>query len=150
MLPAARRYRFPTGELRHAYDLARQAVALLIGVISVFAFATGSRDKPRSPTRSRVAFLMRQRPPFSNILVEAMRQGAEQTPRSTNSLDVMLPCYLTSATSTSPTITSGIPRANSTTLCLTQSAAFVLDTSAASALSNILTVITTSSPPSAK
>jgi hypothetical protein len=61
---------------------------------------------------------MRQRPPFSNILVEAMRQGAEQTPRSTNSLDVMLPCYLTSATSTSPTITSGIPRANSTTLCL--------------------------------
>ena len=43
--------------------------------------------------------------------------------------------YLTSAIRTSPTMTSGIPRANSRTLFLTQSAALSFDTRASSALS---------------
>src|SRR5215472_14081257 len=58
--------------------------------------------------------------------------------------------YFTSATRTSPTMISGIPRASSITLFRTQSAAFSLDTSASSALSNRLMAISTSGPPSSR
>ena len=50
-------------------------------------------------------------------------------------------CYLTSAIRALPTMTSGIPLVNSRTLFLTQSAAFSFETSASSALSNMLMVI---------
>ena len=60
------------------------------------------------------------------------------------------PRYLTSAIRVWPTITSGIPLVNSRTLSLTQSAAFSLEANASSALSNMLTVISTSGPPSSR
>jgi hypothetical protein len=52
-------------------------------------------------------------------------------------------CCLTSVIRASPTMTCGIPRTNSMTLFLTQSAAFSLETSAASVLSTMLMVIST-------
>ena len=59
-------------------------------------------------------------------------------------------CYFTSAIRASPTMTSDIPLVNSRTLFLTQSAAFSLEANASSALSNMLTVISTSGPPSSR
>jgi hypothetical protein len=52
--------------------------------------------------------------------------------------------------STSPTMISGIPRASSMTLFLTQSAAFSLDASASSAVSNMLMAMIASGPPSSR
>ena len=56
--------------------------------------------------------------------------------------------HVTSAIRALPTMTSGMPRVNSRTLCLTQSAALSLAANAASELSKMLRVMSTSRQPS--